>query len=313
MSAQWSEGTVRYQLADGFGLGRAEPAEFAVYQTIYRSADAVFLQNWERSLSMIADSQFLAPRIFWIEQDQRPAGERRIGGVIIAPNIVSNLILLPPFADIDAILRQLKKLLLQWSDLRLDIIASSVLPDQVEHYERRGFRRSEVNRCMIRPTERFEVSWEDDLRLSRPLQTEEDDLTRLFYQSFRELGLGEQTMDSRRGAVRHYLSRYAEVETLGRASTCVRDAASGQLIAACLISLWEKWPLVFDVAVHPGWRGRGIATRMLKGALNALAGEYPALRLFVAVGNEAEALYRGLGFLAGPALTNLRLCAPKSE
>jgi ribosomal protein S18 acetylase RimI-like enzyme len=308
MPSNWSEDASRYELSEGYHLERADINEFAVHQTVYRSADPILLQNWDRSLAMLADSPFLAPRTYWIK-----AGQRRLGSVIMAPNFIGNLVLQPPFCDAGAILSLLKKLLLQWSDPRQSITASSVLPDQVEHYERLGFRRSDINRCMIRPTERFEVVWEDDLRLSHPHKEEEDDLTALFYKAFCDLGLGEQTEESRRRAVRHYLSRYVEIEILNRASTCIRDAQSGELIAACLISFWEKWPLVFDLAVHPAWRGRGIANRMLKQALTTLAGEHAVVRLFVAVGNEAESLYYGLGFLPGPAITNLKLHAPRQE
>ena len=52
--------------------------------------------------------------------------------------------------------------------------------------------------------------------------------------------------------------------------------------------------------VQRKFRGQGLASVMLRQALNALHPAYPVLRLFVTVGNAAAAVYRNLGFVAGP-------------
>lgn len=43
----------------------------------------------------------------------------------------------------------------------------------------------------------------------------------------------------------------------------------------------------------------------MKIALNNFKGECPVLRLFVELGNDAEALYHNLGFIAGEETTSL--------
>jgi len=79
------------------------------------------------------------------------------------------------------------------------------------------------------------------------------------------------------------------------------------LIGACLVSLWEGWPNVFDIAVKPSYQNKGLGTMMLKRALSELKGSYPVLRLFVTIGNDAEMVYHKMGFLSGTETTKMVL------
>jgi ribosomal protein S18 acetylase RimI-like enzyme len=66
-----------------------------------------------------------------------------------------------------------------------------------------------------------------------------------------------------------------------------------------------------DIAVHPEYQRRGLATRMLKKALTILKSEYSILRFGVAMGNPAESVYYNLGFLSG--VTQYTLAIPSTE
>ncbi len=46
---------------------------------------------------------------------------------------------------------------------------------------------------------------------------------------------------------------------------------------------------------------------MLKKALTILKKEYPVVRLYVDIGNEAEQVYENLGFLKGLELSQMKL------
>lgn len=92
-----------------------------------------------------------------------------------------------------------------------------------------------------------------------------------------------------------------------RASSLVRHSQSGAVVGACIVRLSRQItrpevpiPKVSDIAVHPEHRRRKIGTQMIRQALAALAGKFPALRFGVAMGNPAEAFYYRLGFLPGP-------------
>ena len=63
---------------------------------------------------------------------------------------------------------------------------------------------------------------------------------------------------------------------------------------------WRRFSTNVMWVVQRKFRGQGLASVMLRQALNALHPAYPVLRLFVTVGNAAAAVYRNLGFVAGP-------------
>jgi ribosomal protein S18 acetylase RimI-like enzyme len=118
--------------------------------------------------------------------------------------------------------------------------------------------------------------------------------------------LGAQSLEERLSRVEGYLKPGEVAEICHRASTLIYEGNSNKLIGACIIGLGRcitqpAVPKVFDIAVHPHYQRRGLATKMLKKALTILKSEYPTLRFGVAIGNPAEAVYYSLGFLPGTA------------
>lgn len=59
---------------------------------------------------------------------------------------------------------------------------------------------------------------------------------------------------------------------------------------------WARYQLNF--VVHPEYQRRGLATKMMKRTLNLFKNDYPAIRLNITVGNDAEILYNKLGFIS---------------
>jgi ribosomal protein S18 acetylase RimI-like enzyme len=74
---------------------------------------------------------------------------------------------------------------------------------------------------------------------------------------------------------------------------------NNQLIGACLITIWESIPLIYDIAVDKNFQGKGIGKNLLKHVLTELNSEYNYLVLFVTLGNSSESLYYNLGFRRG--------------
>jgi ribosomal protein S18 acetylase RimI-like enzyme len=97
------------------------------------------------------------------------------------------------------------------------------------------------------------------------------------------------------------------IEVLNKASTLIYDEKTKELVGVCLISLWQEWPLIWEIAVKPSYAGKGLGTKMLKKALSVLQEEYPVLRLYVTIGNDAEKVYHNLGFLKGLELVDMKL------
>lgn len=216
-------------------------------------------------------------------------------------NFINCLFLIPPHNELDKILLYLKDLLISWSDMSKDILAPSIKPDQIRQYQRAGFRERETRRCMIRPTEVFEINWDSRFILKKPKPQNEDELVLLFKEAFKGAAGTEGTMSETelRESIKYYLDRFCDDKILQDASNLIYDKETGALAGACLVSLWEDWPNVYLLGTKPGYQGHGLASNMLKNVLTMLYGHYPVTRLFVTLGNEAEMLYHKLGFMAG--------------
>lgn len=298
----WSRDKQRYDLQDGYYIQKANPKEFSIYFATYIvfHMNVWFRQNFDVYCLILADND----SCYWIMNDKGT-----IGGVLIEPNYMNCLFLIPPYSDFDRVLFYLKGIISEWSDMSKNIIVGAVKPDQLKYFLRLGFRAGETRRCMIRPTETFNIEWDDEFEIITPNIEKSDEITQLLHEAFYG-GIGYQgklSIEERRAEVDEYFSSLNEKGVLLNSSTLIYDKSCNQLVGACLISLWEGWANLFDLAVKPSYRGRKLATKMIKSSLSKLKGHYPVLRLFVTLGNDAETVYNKLGFLAGIETTEMYL------
>lgn len=301
MSLDWSSDTSHYELADGYCLQRAELAEYGAFAAVYLPDYAPSEPSWESHVQTCSN---WSASPFWIQK-----GDRRIGGVSIEPNAIGGLFLIPPFSDSYAVLRALVASLLRWSDDKKDIRAWPVFPSQREQFQRLGFALHHTSRSMARPTETFAVEWESRFQVAAPQEGQAEDIARLLCEAFLTRGV-QFNYDNQVRMMRRCIEMFAEAEAMRDASTLVTDVRNNQLVGACIISLKDPWPMVFDVAVRPDHQRQGLATGMLKKALTVLkkAG-YPVLTLYLTVGNRAESVYYNLGFQPGVEIATLHIPA----
>ncbi len=298
----WSEDSTRFELSDDFSLQQADPTDWGIYYSIYYNMEyngffknqGLNMNHWRRK--------------FWIHQ-----GTMKIGGVVIAPNVIFGLFFIPPFNDDIKILKLLKQALLHWSDRSKHINAYEILPNQIDLFSRTGFWPGEFRcRWMQRPTETFIFDSDSNLKISSPeFNTEYDqislsnseEISELSYISYSNTLSGVRRKWTSREFFTSWTNQFPKQsnEKLRMASTLVHDLTTSQLIGSCLVSLQDEMPAIFNITVAPSHREKGIATKMLKRALSILKEQgYPILRLYVMQGNEAEAVYYNLGFVAGP-------------
>lgn len=93
-----------------------------------------------------------------------------------------------------------------------------------------------------------------------------------------------------------------------------RDEDFGVIAVAGGVSVGAAWARLFSsnepgygyvddatpeltIAVLPGFRGKGVGSRLLQGLLDAAEASYPAISLSVAKTNPARRLYRRFGFI----------------
>ncbi|BBH24412.1 hypothetical protein Back11_57570 [Paenibacillus baekrokdamisoli] len=298
----WSEDLTRFDLSDDISIQQADPNDWGIYYSIYYNMEyngffkdqGLTMNHWRRK--------------FWIYK-----GAARIGGVVIAPNVIFGLFFIPPFNEESKVMKLLKQALLKWSDRTKDITAYEILPDQIDLFSRAGFWPGEFRcRWMQRPTEAFTMEWDDDLKISSPeLCTEADqvsltnseEISKLSYLSYLGMIDGVRRKQTSRDWYTSWTNQFTQEsnEKLLLASSLVYDSTTAQLIGCCLVSLQDDVPAIFNITVAPSHRGKGIATKMLRRALSVLREQdHPILRLYVMQGNIAESVYHNLGFAAGP-------------
>jgi len=302
---KWSEKFKKYDLGEGLTLEKAENnREFSIFYNIYKDCNPFFRINWSENISIIGEDEYC----FWIIENNS-----RIGGVTMEPNEIMGLFLIPPYSDLSNVLGKLVKLLLIWSDRSKKISTYTILSDQVEQYHRLGFKIEDKRRCMIRPTQEFNVTWDDKFSVELPKKEDIKVITELLYEAKifgKKVQDKETDLDLKECKfVENYYSKNHDTDFLNNASTIIYDKETKEMIGVCLISLWSGLPNVFEIAVKPSYRGQSLAKKMLQHALSKLKCEYDLLRLFVTLGNPAENVYYKLGFLPGDTYWDLYIPA----
>ncbi|CAM4227699.1 GNAT family N-acetyltransferase [Lederbergia lenta] len=290
-----------YLINEEFAIVKADHREFAVHYTTY-GENIFFRQSWERRVAIVEEND----PCYWIT-----LREQRIGGICIEPNSLSFFFLEPPFTDINQVLLKLKQLLIQYSNLNEPIRVYGILPYQTEHFLRLGFLPTETRRVMIRPTEIFESQdVGDEFIVELPTLEHLDKMAHSCFNAYSgadSIGYPEKnTLEQQKQDLEYYFTHNKE-EILRASSSIVFDESNGNIIAVCLVSLWEDLPLISNISVIPQYRGKQIATKLLKKALTVLFEEYDVVRLFVTAGNPAESLYFNLGFHPGMEQTTFHL------
>lgn len=301
MRRYYSKDIKTYDLKDGYTIEKVSGKEFSVHFAIYTifSTNIWFRQSFEKACSVIEDCEIC----YWVKKDGK-----RIGGVLLEPNYMNCLVLEPPYDEYNLLVAMLKNLLIDWSLNHKAIVVGGVKPDKINYYENAGFKPGVSRRCMIRPTEKFEVVWKENFALLDVSRENMVELISLFEQAYSKSS-PDRTI-SRTNIekdLEYYFENFEDSHILREASSLIYDTQKKVLVGACLISIWEQWPNVYDIVVNPAYQGQGLATQMLKKSLSVLKSEYPVLRLFVTLGNEAEKVYHKLGFLAGLETTEMTL------
>lgn len=308
MHKEWSENIEKYDLFDGYSVEKTNWKDFSVYFAVYEIFDTNvwFRQSFNVYCSILKDCNLC----FWIKKNGC-----RIGGVLLEPNYMNCLVLEPPYNEYDIIIAKLKNLLLSWSDKNHPIYVGAVKPDKVKYYQRLGFKVGESRRCMIRPTEEIETIWDDEYKIVPVTKEKQNEISELFVEAFSTEVEGQDKMNfqQQNESVQYYFNNNLENSLVNKASTLIYEKKTNELIGACLISIWEEWPNVYDIAVKPVFQKKGLAKNMLKRALTILKEKYPVLRLFVTLGNDAEIVYYKMGFLAGVETTEMILPVNESK
>lgn len=294
---KWEEGKEQYTLNNGFKLVKANDDEFGLRYAIYSDMNNEFIYDWNKLSKEYDDYNF------WIFKD-----DKRIGGVGLDMNYLAYFYVEPPYeVDRFSIIKELNNALLQWSDKSKQISIYLVHENDVEHYNRLGYRRSFARKVMIRPTEKFDdINWGETLVIKTPTLEDAEEIGKVMYESYKDgvhyKEFSCNTLEDEVEIANIFLERYVATNTL-EASTLVYDKNTNELIGVCLAGKNKAdsydFSKINSIGVKPSYRGLGIAENMIKRSLTVLNDTSSITKLDVTVGNSAEALYYKMGFFSG--------------
>ncbi|MEM7111540.1 MAG: GNAT family N-acetyltransferase [Chloroflexota bacterium] len=296
----YSAETAVYPLAPNITLERAGENDFLNYWVAYRGVNEDYSQNFAEQVTDLRG----APCFFWLKK-----GQQRLAGLLMMPNNIGDLFLIPPFADLNKGLQWLMPQLRAWSNPERNIIAQAILPQHLDAFLHAGFQLAESRRWMIRPTAILPFAQDNAFRWIMPTATDQDMIAELFLAAFwGTIGeRGQRTIKAHRRSVANYFAMDFPSSLFSEASTLLYEKETGKPTAVCLVGLYKSHPSINFVATHPDYQGRGLGTALINRAITLLQPHYPSVILRVTVGNLAEKLYEWLGFAPATAVSTLLL------
>ena len=288
---------MHYRICNKYSVTEADPKEFATYYVIYGHANknVWFPTTMNNSIELFSKIE----KPYFISYDGT-----RIGGFIMEDNWFGFVFLIPPFNKEFNIIKGIVQLIKEAKKSK-SISVSGVYPHSYQNFQRLGFQITETERIMIRPTSQFYIKWSNDLCLETANESNTEELTKLYYNVYKNSPIkciADQDFDFYSDLLKRHIPIVEE-----KYSTMLRKKSNNELIASCLVFIWQELPYIADLVVSEKYQDKGLGSMLIKKALNNAYGKYPAIRLAVKVGNRAEGLYHKLGFVTGVESSDLIL------
>lgn len=281
---------------DSYKINRANPEEWSKYHAIYRLSN---FNEW-MSLSFQSDIERYKNLDFcyWVERDGK-----RVGGALIKPNMLKCIFTIPPFNDNKELIEVLTLYVSSMSDKSKDIVIPDSDSRLMEYYTINGYQMQRTERIMVCATSEFNVIWEERYKIIAPKIEYTEAMAKLYFDTYgtNELQyIASQSYDFQVSNVQGYFKHAQVMDVTNEWSTLILDTKTNKLIGACMVGFINELPYILDFVVHPEFQRRGLGAKMIQRTLNLLYRNYPAIRLNVTVGNNAEIFYNKLGFLGLP-------------
>jgi len=277
-------------------LEKANIDLFAVYQVVYSNSDIEMWYDWNTRLN---DTKF-TDQCYWLMLEGR-----KIGGAIINNDTVMYPFIIPPFSDKHSFWDSLLKCSNKIKHI------NGVLQDDVNILLSYGLKVNSIRQIMCCPTD---ASNKIDIPFGLSIQELNDSV------NFKELS--EVVLKGYAGGIDHEvfgapnedevtrdLNYLLQVYKHRNLSFYVVNEIDQKIVALCIAGISESMPLGFaeigEICVLPQYRNKGIAEFMLRHIISTAFDHTQVVKLCVTVGNQAEKLYRKVGFQAGVRFTNM--------
>lgn len=276
-----------------YTLEQADKDLFAVYQTIYSNADIEMWYDWNKRLE---DTKWTDKCYFLMQNGQK------VGGAVIVDDRIMYPFLVSPFSEREKFWNTLIALMPR------DNICG-VSNEDAEILSKLGYHTESVNQVMCRPADTFKTSLPKGF-VCRPLVLDRlTEVGEVIFKSYQG-GICEEingvvTLNSAIDDVKMVLDVYSKTNL----SKIVCEENTDKIVAVCLAGVGENYvhgyAEIADLCVLPQYRNLGLGKYLIEQTLTDAYLVAPFVKLFVNVGNNAEYLYRKLGFISGPRFINL--------
>ena len=280
-------------------LQRIDDRSFEIYHAVY-TADNLFLHyDWNQMLENYAPHG----NGYLLLKDDIP-----IGGAVICAGKITSPYLIPPLDDPAEFMKQL----LQLVSNDCSRIELAYIPEVFETALRESGACKTRSKCqMIRPTgvcqfELPDVFYFDTVKLS-----EKKEMVEVIFQAHQSgyTASVEGPLDP--GCVEEVLQQRLDIFSSNHTldmGVVVKEWRTNQIVGVCIAGKYPDVPndfsTIHQLAVHPSFQRRGIATAMIRQVLDTAHKCSPVILLGVLHGNPAETLYHKLGFRRGPVYSD---------
>jgi len=277
-----------------YKICKAQAEEWARYYCIYRVSN--FNEWFSLSFQEEVDKYKRSEFCYWIVDNDNV----KIGGAFIKPNMIKCIFVIPPYDKkknlIDTIVLYAQSI----SDKNRGIIVPDVELEDIEHFKRYSFKLDRIQKLMICPTKKIQVTWKENFKVLTPKIQNREKIAELFYESYSNGNFeynADTSYDSQLAGVQVYFNHIRRNNVPSEWSTLVYDTKSEKLVGACMVGLVNGLPYIIDFVVHSEFQGQKIGTKIMERTLNMFFNKYPYIRLNLIVGNDAESFYNKLGFI----------------
>lgn len=277
-----------------YKICKADSEEWARYHAIYRLTN--FNEWMSLSFQSDIDRYAKANLCYWVMLDNKP-----IGGALIKPNMLKCIFTIPPFHNYSELIKVLTLHVATISDKSKPLVAPDADINKVDYYKNAGFSVQRIDKLMVCPTNEFDITLEERYKIMFPRREHEEEMAKLYFQAYgnnKYQDIATQSYEFQVSNVRVFFDHIKLMNVTTEWSTLVYDTVTKKFIGACAVSLVNDLPYILDFVVHPDFQRKGLASKMMQRTLNLFFNNYPAIRLNVTEGNDAEAFYDKLGFIS---------------
>ena len=276
-------------------LSKVDADLFAVYQTMYSTADTNMSYDWN---SRLGDTKPWADCGYFLILDGV-----KIGGAIITDDMIRFPFLILPFVDrvqFWAYLLKLSPRKFLYGMLDAD---NAILP--MFGYKIMGSRQA-----MCRPADIIKMNLPEGF-ICRPLNMDTDAAeVGMVYVDGHTGGIcfekyGAETTDEAIAETMRVLGVYNAKDL----SIVIVEQSARKIVGVCTAGIGKHHVFgnseIADLIVLPQYQGMGLGKYMISHVIKQSYGLAPFVSMCVDTGNSAEYLYRQMGFIAGPRYSSM--------